>query len=111
MTQDKGSDGMTAKDQRFCERWQTQRAAGRRRFVLLTGMLAWGVPMFVVMTFFAKGPAVPRPGFIAVSAVIWLAAGALFGFSVWTVSERKYRKLSSRLAPKPSTDGRDSRIA
>lgn len=71
--------------------WQKTRARGMRRFVLVAGVLSWGVPMFFVMTFIIGKPGI-RPAMIAISALIWLLGGALFGISMWFVTERQYRK-------------------
>ena len=73
------------------EAWGKTRADGRLRYVLRSGVLAWGVPMFVVMTFIANRDR-NDPVVIAISAVMWLLGGAAFGAIMWTVSERQYRK-------------------
>ncbi len=62
-----------------------------RRFVLVTGVLSWGVPMFFVMTFVIGEPDI-RPLLIAVSALIWLLGGVLFGIVMWYILERQFRK-------------------
>lgn len=71
--------------------WQKTRALGKRRFVLVSGVLSWGVPMFFVMTFVIGEPEI-RPLMIAISALIWLLGGALFGATLWVITERQYRK-------------------
>jgi len=76
------------------QKWAVTREKGKWRFVLQTGVLAWGVPMFVIMTFFLnRRPDTPLSiGMIAISALIWAIGGACYGLAMWTVSERKYRK-------------------
>jgi len=74
--------------------WQKTRAPGMKRFVLVTGVLSWGVPMFVAMTFFVR-QAELSPKMLAVSALIWLMGGTLFGLAMWLLAERQYRKATS----------------
>ena len=84
------------------QKWEVTRQKGKKRFVLQTGVLAWGVPMFFVMTFVVdRQPDKPfSAGMIAVSAVIWAIGGACFGWLMWAMSERKYLKF---LASKKAT--------
>ncbi|NLS94468.1 MAG: hypothetical protein GXX96_20110 [Planctomycetaceae bacterium] len=74
------------------KRWEATRKRGRGRYVVTTGVLAWGVPMFAVMTFFVnRRPGVPlSPAWIAFSAVLWAFGGALFGFVMWRFWEKRY---------------------
>jgi hypothetical protein len=76
------------------QRWEETRKKGKWPFVLLNGMLAWGLPMFAVMTFVVnrKADRPLSPGLIAISAVVWALGGCCFGLAVWTMSERKYQK-------------------
>ncbi len=81
-------------NERFVEQWGKLRAMGRTRYVLISGVLSWGVPMFLVMTFIVnrrdRGADI-----LAISAVLWLFGGALYGWLMWVLNERKFRKLSS----------------
>ena len=97
----KGSQNMNNSDlPRSLQKWAETRQKGKWRFVCITGVLAWGLPMFVVMTFFVnRRTEVPlTPGRIAVSAILWIIGGFFFGLSTWALSERKYRKYISKLS-------------
>jgi len=83
-------------DKTFLERWEQTRKQGRGRYVLTSGVLVWGLPMFVVMTFFARETSDLTVGLVAVSAVIWAVGGAVFGILTWFFSERRYSRLTSR---------------
>lgn len=72
-------------------RWKHTRSLGMMRYVLVTGVLSWGVPMFGIMTFLAH-QADRTPKMIAVSAIIWMIGGAAFGALTWSVAEWQYRK-------------------
>ena len=88
---------MTSPDPKAIERWEKQRAKGKTRYILMTGVLGWGAAMFVVMTFFVSHPDELAWWRIALSAIVCLAGGALFGFLTWALSERRYQKhLSER---------------
>ncbi len=69
---------------------------GRERFVLVHGVLMWGLPMFVVMTFVLNRE--HQPLLIVLSALIWLGGGAVFGYWTWSASEKKHRKLLAEQA-------------
>ena len=77
------------------KRWESTRQQGKLKFILLSGVLAWGMPMFFVMTFVVNRPSDHREQpwwLILVSAVIWAVGGACFGFTMWTISEKRYQK-------------------
>ena len=85
---------MNAELPKDLRRWEEMRKKGKRNFVLVNGLLAWGLPMFAVMTFFLNKKS-ERPltaGLIAISAVLWAIGGLCFGLTIWTISERKYQK-------------------
>lgn len=67
------------------QNWVAEKSQGFARFVLKRGLLAWGVPMFIVMyagpTFF-KGETVTPKGLLT-SMAIWAVAGCAFGVSMW----------------------------
>ncbi len=75
-------------------RWRQTRRHGMWPFVLKYGLLYWGVPMFVLMTF------VLHPfqhGFASQSAIVhcivWPLAGVLFGLFTWFHTETKFRRI------------------
>ncbi|GLQ88759.1 hypothetical protein [Dyella flagellata] len=70
------------------DRWSKAREKGMLSYVLLTGVVAYGLPMFVVMTFLFHHSRLS----IAQSAAVWLSAGALYGVVTWLVQEHRYRK-------------------
>ncbi len=76
--------------------WEKARAGGMTRFVLLRGVLSYGLTMFVVMTFIVhRGDLSSR--FIAISAGLWLVGGAVFGALTWVLMERIYRKFVPKI--------------
>lgn len=81
--------------------WQKIRQKGQLKFILINGMLSWGLPMFAVMTFVFNEPTNEngiRFGFIAVSMGIWAIAGLLFGKLIWLITERRYQKALLQVA-------------
>ena len=81
------------KDKQF-DKWQKMRAKGKEKFILINGLLSWGVPMFVVMTFVVNMPENGEMvfGLIAINALIWALGGLAFGYFTWTLSEKNYQK-------------------
>jgi len=70
------------------------RAKGRKHFILYTGMLGWGLSVFVITTIWAwyddHGWHVPTDGIppsewghAAFRLVLWLTAGYFFGVQMW----------------------------
>jgi len=76
-------------------KWETARAKGMAHYILVRGVLSYGLPMFIAMTFFVH-PNDLSPKFIGISAVLWLIGGALFGVITWYLLERQYRKATQR---------------
>jgi hypothetical protein len=87
---------MNPRDEAFLKRWETSRAQGRLRHILGIGVLAWGMPMFFVMTFFVNRPDNLTGKLVLFSAVIWLVGGVLFGALTWYLSERRYHRLTAQ---------------
>ena len=78
--------------------WALLRQRGKRRFVLLTGVLSYGVPMFIIMTFFVNRRSEVMPEYlrVAISLVIWLLGGAAFGWIMGKLNEGRYQKFLAR---------------
>jgi len=76
------------------KKWEITRQKCKTKFILLNGVVAWGIPMFVIMTFVInRERARTDPAWLLLlSAVIWAIGGACFGFAIWTISERKYQR-------------------
>jgi hypothetical protein len=94
---------MNSEMPRDLQRWAGIRQKGRPRFILVTGVLSYGVPMFVIMTFFVnRHPERPLTApMLAVSAVIWALGGAAFGWVMWKITEGRYQKFLAKQGGKP----------
>src|SRR5262249_8159751 len=86
------------------QRWEETRKKGKANYILVNGLLAWGLPMFVIMTFFVlrKKDEPLRLDLVAISAVLWGLGGISFGLATWTMSEKKYQRY---LRESPPGDG------
>lgn len=75
--------------------WSKTRQESKISYILLNGLLAWGLPMFIAMTFFVND-AFDETGLIVshvvINAVAWTIGGLLFGAGTWYFTERKYKK-------------------
>ena len=91
---------MNSEMPRDLQRWETVRRKGRPRFILVTGVLAYGGSMFVIMTFFVnRHPDRPLTApMIAIAAVIWALGGAAFGLIMWKINEGRYQKFLAKQA-------------
>ena len=72
------------------EKWARTRAKGKRDYVLKSGVLAYGLPMFLIMTFYVNRERL-TPSFILISALLWLIGGIFFGVAMWSVYEARYQ--------------------
>jgi hypothetical protein len=81
------------------ERWATLRQKGKAKFIVQNGLLAWGLPMFIFMTFvFGLAHKFPlTPALILIQACIWALAGLGYGWAVWTFTEKKYHKFIEKI--------------
>ncbi|MEM9838482.1 MAG: hypothetical protein AAF830_04925 [Pseudomonadota bacterium] len=63
------------------ERWAQMEEKGFWHFVLMRGVLGWGVAMFIAMNTFRyfRTDAFPSAETLALSAVVWTAGGILWG--------------------------------
>ena len=80
------------KDDQF-KAWKQTRAKGKLNFILFSGVLSYGLPMFIIMAFMNKPF---TDGFTSEAAivhcVVWPLAGLLFGVLMWYITESKYKK-------------------
>lgn len=75
--------------------WENERARGQARYLLVKGVLAWGLPMFVLM---AGGPALfgfpysveGAPSWWGWQALLWATCGVMYGLLTWTAKEKRY---------------------
>ncbi|MGP9799350.1 hypothetical protein [Rheinheimera sp. NSM] len=80
-------------------RWSEQRRKGLRKFILLNGVLSWGLPMLIAMAFIGKPF---EQGFtakaITIHCLVWVFGGVLFGIVLWFINEWRYKKQMSKNA-------------
>ncbi len=81
------------------KQWREQRAKGRARFVLVQGVLSYGLPMFVVTSavpVVLLGRPMPTPVALTIGGVLWAVGGVVFGLTLFWVHERNYRIAEKR---------------
>ena len=80
------------------QNWSAEKSQGFVRFVLKRGLLAWGVPMFVLMhvgpTLLKGEPFAPKS--LLTSMAIWSVAGCAFGVTIWWVHQARERDRALR---------------
>ena len=69
---------------------------GPWRHMLVLGVVSWGIPMFIIMTFVVNRSSELTAKSVLMAAAIWLLGGLGFGALTWHFSERRYRRLTSR---------------
>lgn len=81
------------KSAKFCRRWQKHRRHGVVRFVVVWGLLAWGMTMLLMMDIimpYILSQEVTFPSFTNI--VIYGFAGLLWGFFMWHMMESRFAK-------------------
>jgi hypothetical protein len=87
-----------AEPAQWIEGWQKERAQGSVRYILRTGVVAFGGAMLIV-NLLMRPPVVFTFLGILVRAVIWGIGGLIFGVGLWFANERRYRKYMSTHIP------------
>jgi hypothetical protein len=98
------NDGISSESRRAGS-WAVTRLMGPWRYVLLTGVLRWGGGLFfgtAVIPVLLHRRNVSSDA-LALQAVVWGVAGALFGLLMWIRGERQYRQLSATDNPQAPT--------
>ena len=78
-------------------RWAAIRQRGRRRYIVVSGVLGWGVPTAILTTTFMQlvgGVPGPFLGRLALGLVTFPLGGIWFGAWMWSVNERRYLEWS-----------------
>ncbi len=78
--------------------WAKLRQQGRNRYMLIHGMLMYGLPLFVVMSFivnqpFAQGYTMTA---VAIHLGVWLLVGQMVGLVNWLINEKRFAKASGQ---------------
>lgn len=82
-------------------KWKVTRQNGMWRYVLVQGVLLYGLSCFVVITFVVEQLVlgfVLSAGFIAFSAASWAIGGVVLGLIMWFIQERQFRKAGAATA-------------
>ncbi|HET6554830.1 MAG TPA: hypothetical protein VFG49_14990 [Dyella sp.] len=74
------------------DHWAKVRERGMLRYVLRSGVVYYGLPMFVIMTYLIPHPRLTT----GQSAWFWLMVGAGFGVAMWWVQEHRFRRAGRR---------------
>jgi hypothetical protein len=79
---------------RQVEGWSKTRAKGRTRFVWLTGVVSWGVPVAIIWSVaMASFKGWDRfPHLLRIALILFPIAGYWFGSYVWRKSEEQYEQ-------------------
>lgn len=77
------------------QRWAAVRSQGRIRYAIYTGVLGYGLTMFLLLAVGPKVfnfpfPARPSPTYWIWQPFMWLALGLLWGFGTWYFNERSF---------------------
>ncbi|MCB0713165.1 MAG: hypothetical protein KDD67_12615 [Ignavibacteriae bacterium] len=89
-------------DQKFINQWEGTRAKGKWRYIFITG-LTWGFLSAIFSRLFeilVNGSSFSQTflstNFLLFLGIFMFIGGPLFGLTIWTLSERKYRKLKEK---------------
>ncbi|MCE2029372.1 hypothetical protein [Sessilibacter corallicola] len=75
------------------KQWSKVREQGKFKYILKIGVMGWGSTMFIVMAILPALRSSEPIGFSLLwQAVLWVAAGGVFGALGWYFSEKQYFK-------------------
>jgi len=74
------------------ERWRATRERGIRSYVLKTGVLAWGLAMFLYLTLQSLRQPNPLTFIFLVDLPLCVFGGVLFGLGTWYATEWQYKR-------------------
>jgi hypothetical protein len=84
------------------EKWENLRSKGRKSYVIIYGILFWGIPVSLTTEFITR---ITKYGFsldifnndhfawkIIIRTIVFIFAGIFFGLYMWDNMEKKYQK-------------------
>ena len=75
------------------KRWERIRAKGRKRFIWLTGVVAWGIPTGLLwsagMSWFMRWS---LPSILPMALIVFSIGGYWFGATMWRQMEDRYEQ-------------------
>ena len=85
------------KESKSIKWWALTREKGKPHYILIHGVLLFGLPMLVFMSFltnpFANGL---FSGVALVHCGVWLVVGGIYGLIMWHYFERKFAKKKAK---------------
>ena len=76
----------------FEDSWERLRKKGKCMYIIINGMLLWGLPMAIIMNIYfhyrADTPWLPTAFYIT---PIFLIGGLIFGYVMWSILEKRYQ--------------------
>jgi hypothetical protein len=77
----------------FEDQWEQLRKKGKAKYILIHGLLLWGIPMSAVANIYLHYRAgIPWTPMIYYTTPIFLVCSLLFGFLMWKFLENRYNK-------------------
>lgn len=76
----------------FEDSWERLRKKGKIKYIIINGMLLWGLPMAVIMNIYFHYRA-DYPWFPSIYYItpIFLIGGIIFGSIMWSILEKRYQ--------------------
>lgn len=85
---------MKITDEEFVCKWEKTRINGKWRFIIIRGILFFGMSMFIFMYFIFPEQLNWSLEKAFISFAKWVAYGAIFGWWMWQYFEKKYLSLT-----------------
>jgi hypothetical protein len=78
------------------EKWTFIRNRGRRRYILVTGVLGYGLPTALICPVVMQLTGAPGPlwGRLVIALLMFPLGGITFGRLMWSINERRYQEWS-----------------
>jgi hypothetical protein len=81
-------------------KWEMTRAKGLKNFVLMNGVLGWGIPLgiFVALMHVLENGWQKFGSDLMLSIAIYAVAGVFFGLATWAIAEWRYARVLAKAA-------------
>jgi len=91
------NENKVKKDIENKKNWAETRKMGRTKFILIYGVLFWGLLMALVFFFLGlKDSSQPWYSQLLISIIVFCPGGFLFGHFTWKSAEKKYHSGSDK---------------
>lgn len=97
---------MKQSDKDFIATWESRRHP-KFRYIITQGLIFWALPVFIIVVLigflFGTTDISILAATLPIRLTVWSIAGLLFGWLMWNLNEKKYKKLKDNYSTENSS--------